>query len=84
MKALTYSIWLQFKLDIRNRNILTAYYVLPIAFYLVIGAIYKEITPNWSTTLLQSMSVLAISISAYLGTPAPIVDFFTSDIKKHI
>ena len=82
MKAFLYSILLQFKLDIRNRNILTAYYVLPIAFYLVIGAIYKEITPDWSNTLLQSMSVLAISIAAFLGTPAPITDFFTSDIKK--
>ncbi len=82
MKALFFSIWLQFKLDIRNKNILTAYYVLPIAFYLVIGAIFKQITPNWSTTLLQAMSVLAISIAAFLGTPAPITDFFTSDIKK--
>ena len=54
MKALTYSIYLQFKLDIRNRKILTAYYVVPIAFYLVIGAMYKEITPNWSATLLQA------------------------------
>lgn len=82
MKAVLYSIWLQFKLDIRNKNILTAYYILPMAFYLVIGAIYKEITPQWETTLLPAMSVLAIAIAAFLGTPAPISDFFNSDIKK--
>ena len=82
MKALGYSIWLQCKLDVRNKNVLTAYYILPIAFYLLIGAIYKEINPMAEETLIQSMSVLAISIAAFLGTPAPLVNFFTSDTKK--
>ncbi len=82
MTGLGYSIWLQFKLDVRNKNVLSAYYVLPIAFYLVIGAIIKEIDPTANTTLVQSMSVLAVSLAAFLGTPAPIVDFFTSDTKK--
>jgi len=82
MKALGYSIFLQCKLDVRNKNVLSAYYILPIAFYLVIGAIYKEISPLAENTLIQSMNVLSISIAAFLGTPAPIVDFFTSDTKK--
>jgi len=82
MNALYHSILLQIKLDLRNRHILTSYYLLPIAFYLIIGAIYKEITPGYESTMLTSMSILAISLASYLGTPAPIVDFFNSNAKK--
>ena len=82
MRALGYSIWLQWKLDVRNKNMLSAYYILPIAFYLIVGAIYKEVTPLAEDSMIQAMSVLAISIAAFLGTPAPLVDFFTSDTKK--
>lgn len=83
MKALAYSIGLQLKLDVRNKNVLSAYYVLPLAFYLVIGAIFMAVNPLAKETLIPSMSILAISLAAFLGTPAPILDFFTSDTKKH-
>jgi ABC-2 type transport system permease protein len=73
---------MQFKLDFRNKNVLTAYYVLPISFYLIIGAIFKEITPHYEEVIMGNMTVLSISLAAYLGTPAPLVDFFSSDIKK--
>ncbi|MGL5084530.1 MAG: ABC transporter permease, partial [Clostridium sp.] len=82
MSGLLYSIWLQCKLDVRNKNILSAYYVLPLVFFLVIGAVFQKINPVAKDTLIQTMSVLSISIAAFLGTPAPLVDFFASDTKK--
>lgn len=82
MKALLYSIWLQWKLDFRNKSMLTSYYVLPIAFYLIVGAIYKEVTPRYEDTMIPAMNVLAVSLAAFLGTPAPVNSFFTSEEKN--
>lgn len=82
MRGLAYSIGLQCKLDLRNRNVLSAYYVMPIIFFLVMGAVFEKIDPMAKDTLVQTMSILAVSIAAFLGTPAPIVDFFASDCKK--
>lgn len=82
MRALGYSIWIQWKLDFRNKSMLTSYYVLPIAFFLIVGAIYKEVTPTYQESIIPSMSVLAVAIAAYLGTPGPINAFFTSESKK--
>ncbi len=82
MKALTYSILLQLKLDVRNKNVLSAYYILPIVLYLVIGAIFIEVNPMYKDMMVSSMQILAISLAAFLGTPAPILNFFTSDAKK--
>jgi len=82
MKAILYSIWLQWKLDFRNKSMLTSYYVLPIAFFLIVGAIYKEVNPSYANSIIPSMNVLAISIAAYLGTPGPLNTFFNSESKK--
>lgn len=82
MRGLLYSIWLQCKLDLRNMNVLSAYYVMPFAFFLVIGAVFETINPEAQTQLIPTMSILSISIAAFLGTPAPLVEFFASDCKK--
>lgn len=82
MRAILYSIYLQWKLDFRNKSMLTSYYVLPIAFFLIVGAIYKEVNPLYAETIIPSMNVLAISIAAYLGTPGPLNAFFNSESKK--
>lgn len=82
MKGLVYSILLQCKLDLRNMNVLSAYYIMPLVFFLVIGAVFEKINPMSKDYLIQTMSILSISIAAYLGTPAPLVDFFASDCKK--
>ena len=82
MNKLIYSIWLQCKLDLRNKNVLIAYYVLPLVFFVVMGAVFSKIDPLSKGKLVQSMSILAISMAAFLGTPAPLVEFFSSDTKK--
>ncbi|MGL4522127.1 MAG: ABC transporter permease [Bacilli bacterium] len=82
MSGLVYSILLQCKLDMRNKHVLSAYYVMPIVFFLIIGAVFHKIDPLAKDTLVQNMSILAISIAAFLGTPSPLVEFFASDCKK--
>lgn len=82
MKGFMYSIYLQCKLDLRNMNVLSAYYIMPFGFFLVIGAVFQKINPMAQDYLIQTMSILSISIAAFLGTPAPLVDFFATDSKK--
>lgn len=82
MSELIYSIWLQCKLDLRNKNVLIAYYILPLVFFVVMGSVFSKIDPLSKERLVQSMSLLAISMVAFLGTPAPLVEFFSSNTKK--
>lgn len=82
MSEILYSVWLQCKLDIRNKNVLVVYYILPLVFFLVMGSVFSKIDPTSKDKLVQSMSIVAISMSAFLGTPVPIVEIFSSDIKK--
>ena len=82
MNALLFGIWIQWKLDLRNRNNLLTYYAVPLLFFLFMGGIFSSILPDSKATLIQSMVVFGVSMGAFLGTPAPLVDVFTTEIKK--
>lgn len=82
MNALIYSIFLQCKLDLRNKNVLIAYYILPLVFFIVMGSVFSSIGAISKEALIPSMTILSISMAAFLGTPAPLVEFFASDAKK--
>ncbi|QVK21592.1 ABC transporter permease [Mycoplasmatota bacterium] len=82
MKPFLYNILIQWKLDLRNKNILLTYYVIPLVFYGFMGAIFTNINPASKETLIQSMIVFNVSMGAFLGMPAQLVDLYSSDIKK--
>ncbi len=82
MRAFLYSVVLQWKMDIRNKDILLIYYVVPIIFFAFIGGIFTSINPNSKDSLIQSMTVFAVTMGAFLGTPVPLVELYGSEIKK--
>ncbi len=82
MNAFLYGIFIQWKLDLRNKEILLTYYVVPLAFFAFMGGIFTSINPIAKDTLIQSMMVFGVSMGAFLGTPTPLVEVFTTDIKK--
>lgn len=82
MKALIYNIFLQWKLDFRNKDVLIVYYAVPLVFYLVMSSVFITIDPNSKNTIIQSMSIFSISMGALIGTPHPLIELFSSDIKK--
>jgi ABC-2 type transport system permease protein len=82
MSAFLYGILIQWKLDLRNKGILLTYYVVPLVFFAFMGGIFTSINPVAKDTLIQSMMVFGVSMGAFLGTPTPLVDVFTTDIKK--
>jgi ABC-2 type transport system permease protein len=82
MKAFLYGLFLHFKLDFRNRDILVTYYVVPIVFFFFMGGIFSSINPAMKATLTGSMIVFAVTMGSALGTPLPLIEHYGSDIHK--
>lgn len=82
MNGLLYSLTLQWKLDIRSKSLLVTYYIVPLIFFLLMGGIFTSVMPEMSSTLIQSMIVMSVSMGAFLGLPASLIETYGSDIKK--
>lgn len=82
MGAFIYTIGLQWKLDLRNKGIILVYYVVPLVFFGFMGAVFSSINPEAKATLIQSMSIFAITMGAILGAPAALIDLYGSETKK--
>lgn len=82
MNAFLYGAALQWKLDIRNKGVLLTYYIVPLVFFAFMGGIFTSINPTAKDTLIQSMTVFGVTMGAFLGAPAPLVELYGSEIKK--
>lgn len=82
MSKLFYSALLQWKLDLRRKEILVVYYIVPLVFFLFMGNIFSTINPLMKDTLSGTMVIFSVSMGALLGTPTPLVEFYGSEMKK--
>ena len=82
MSAFLYGAVLQWKLDLRHKGVFLTYYVVPLVFFAFMGGIFSSIDPNSKKTLIQSMIVFGVTMGAFLGAPAPLVELYGSEIKK--
>ena len=82
MKALLYGIGLQFKFDIRSKGMLITCYIVPLVFFLFMGGIFTSIDPNATKTLISSMTVFTIIMSALFGVPPAVAEIYGTDVKK--
>lgn len=82
MNALIYGVALQWKLDIRSKSLLITCYVVPLIFFAIMGGIFTSILPDAKEELIQSMTVMGVSMGALLGLPPSLVEIYGSDIKK--
>ena len=82
MTGFLYSLTLQWKLDIRSKSLLVTYYIVPLIFFLLMGGIFTSVMPEMGSTLIQSMIVMSVSMGAFLGLPASLIETYGSDIKK--
>lgn len=82
MKPFIYQIGLNWKLNFRSKELLVHYYLVPLVFYLFIGGVFTTIIPDADKSLIQVMTVFAITMGGVLGSPYPLVEFYHSDIKK--
>lgn len=82
MSALLYGVALQWKLDIRSKTLLITCYVVPLLFFALMGGIFTSITPDAKNTLIQSMTVMGVSMGALVGLPPSLLEIYGSDSKK--
>lgn len=82
MNAFLYGVALQWKLDIRSKTLLVTCYLVPLLFFAIMGGIFTSINPEAKSTLIQSMSVMGVSMGALIGLPPSLVELYGSDIKK--
>lgn len=82
MKAFFKHLWVQFKMDIRERGTLMTYYLVPLVFYFVMGAVFSSINPLARQTLAATMVIFAVTMGAVLGIPAPIVKMRESGVLR--
>jgi ABC-2 type transport system permease protein len=73
MNAIMKQLAIQFRMDLRDKGILLTYYIVPLLFYAVVGAVFSSINPLSRLTLTGAMSIFAVSMGAVIGIPAPLV-----------
>lgn len=76
------AIWLQWKLQLRDKSLLVPFFLLPFLFYLFIGNIFVHVMPEMKESLIASMSIFAITMGGLVALPLPILQFYRSTIKK--
>ncbi len=82
MKAILYGISLQFKFDIRSKSMLITCYLVPLVFFFFMSGIFTSIDTTATKTLISSMTVFTITMSALMGLPPAIAEIYGTDIKK--
>jgi ABC-2 type transport system permease protein len=73
MKAFFNYLWIQFKIDLRDKGTLLNFYLVPLAFYFVMGAVFSSVTPLMKSTLAASMTIFAVTMGAVMGSPTALV-----------
>lgn len=82
MQAFLYGVITQWKLDLRNREILIVYYIVPLVFFGFMGGVFTSINPLAHESLIPSMTIFGISMGAFLGAPTPLVQMYSTQMKK--
>lgn len=82
MNAFLYGLALQWRLDIRSKALLITCYIVPLLFFAIMGGIFTSLMPDSKQTLIQSMTVMGVSMGALVGLPPSLVEIYGSDIKK--
>ncbi|WP_139652800.1 ABC transporter permease [Raoultibacter phocaeensis] len=82
MKAFWYGALLQWKIDIRRKDVLVMYYLMPLAFFLFMGGIFSSIDAGMKETLVYAMSVFAVCAGALCGVPTSVVSFYGTGMKN--
>lgn len=82
MTAFIYGVGLQFKLDIRSKTMLLTCYLVPLLFFFFMSGIFTSVNPSVVTTLIPSMSVFVITMSALIGLPPSLGEVYGSDVIK--
>jgi ABC-2 type transport system permease protein len=74
MNAYLHHLAYDFKTGIRDRAKLLMFYLFPLVFFLLMGALMTQVNPFFKDTMLAAMSLFAIMSAALLTLPSVLVD----------
>ena len=77
-----YGLGLQWRLDIRSRNMLVTCYLVPLIFFGVMGGIFTSLMPETRETLASSMTVMGVSMGALIGLPASVAETCGGGVRR--
>lgn len=82
MKAFLYGVGIQFKMDIRSKTMLITCYLVPLVFFFFMSGIFTSVDPSAVKTLISSMSVFVVTMSALIGLPPSLGEVYGGEVKK--
>jgi ABC-2 type transport system permease protein len=74
MNAFAHHFKYEFRIGIRNKQLLMMNYLFPLGFYLMMGFIMPSIFPPFREVIIPAMVVFAALASTLLGIPDPLVN----------
>ena len=74
MAAFSHHFAFEFKTGIRNPALMLMNYLLPLGFYVMMGAVMVKINPSYGDILIPSMILFTAMSTALLGMPSPMVE----------
>ncbi len=82
MNAFLKHLSVQFKMDVREKGTLMTFYIIPLTFFAVMGAVFSSINAASKETLTSSMIIFATTMGAVLGIPIPLIDMRESGVLR--
>ncbi|MFA5528049.1 MAG: ABC transporter permease [Peptostreptococcales bacterium] len=82
MKAFINQMLIQFKMDFRDKDVVVIYYLVPLAFYLIMGVILNTLSDMMDNPFILTTTVFAITMTAYLGLPNILVKIKEKGVLK--
>lgn len=76
MRGFIYGLALQWKLDIRSKNMLITSYLVPLLFFVFVGGVFTSINPESKYTLIQTIVILGVLMGGIIGLPPSLVDIY--------
>ena len=73
MSAFANHFSFEFRVGLRNRTLLLMNYLLPLGFYVLVGALMTEVNPWFRDAMIPAMVVFAILCGTLLSLPDPLV-----------
>lgn len=74
MNAFVCHMQFEFLSGLRNRSLLFMLYLMPLGFYLLMGAVMTELNPFFQDLVIPSMVTFAVLTGSIMGLPSPLLE----------
>lgn len=73
MKTVWTQIYIQLRMDARDKGTILVFYLVPLGFYAVMGAVFSSVNPEIKPVLSATMAIFSITMGAVIGLPPALV-----------